>query len=285
MGSGALGVAGEVYSSSMVFALRFPSPRCRATATVATALVLQSSAALAQSVPPTDDSTTAPDVIVETSPSPASSPTAVRVPASRSVWVHVDSPEPVDLGYRASKQDEFAPICTAPCDIAVPAAGDYRILPATVGDTWGPQSSTGSLRPSAEFSLHGDAPKQIIAVRPATPTGFAGGLALLIGGGAAAVLSSLWLLAQVFSDSPDDSSDPTWPVVAAVAGGVAVVGGLVLVLRHVRTGVKVTGDPPTPADKPQFFGAVSPMRTESPRHENAALAPAATTFPLFRVTF
>jgi hypothetical protein len=268
--------------SHMGLVLRFANPRYRRAATVAIALVLQSRAAFAQSASPTDDSTAAPDVIVETPAQPAPLP----APARRSVWVHVDSPEPVDLGYRASDHDEFAPICTSPCDSDVPSAGTYRILPVATGDTWGPQSQTGSLRPSAEFSLRGDAPRQTIAVRPATQPGLTGGIALLIGGGAAVGLSSLWLLAAGFNDSPDATpSDTTWALVAAIAGAAAIVGGLALVILHHRSGVKVTGDPPTPPGKPQLFGAPSPMRTESLARANTALAPAAAAFPLFRVAF
>jgi hypothetical protein len=266
----------------MGLVLRFANSRHRATATVAIALVLQSRAAFAQSASPTDDSTAAPDVIVETPPQPG----PVPAPARRSVWVHIDSPEPVDLGYRASDHDEFAPICTSPCDTDVPSAGTYRILAATTGDTWGPQSQTGSLRPSADFSLRGNAPRQSIAVRPATQPGFTAGIALLIGGGAAAGLGFLWLLAAGLNDGPDaTTSDTTWPIVAAIAGGVTVVGGLVLVIVHHRSGVQVTADPPTPPGNRQFFGVPSPIRTEGSPRTNAAFAPAAATFPLFRVAF
>ncbi len=202
------------------------------------------------------------------------------------MWVHVDSPEPVDLGYRASDHGEFAPICTSPCDTDVPSAGTYRILPVTRGDIWGPQSHEGSLRPSAEFPLRHDAPRQIIAVRPATQPGLTGGIALLIGGGAAAALGFFWLLAAEFNDIPDaTTSDTDLALVAAIAGGVAVIGGLVLVIVHRRSGVQVTADPPMPSGRPQFFGAPSPMRTEGSSHANVASAPAAATFPLFQVAF
>jgi hypothetical protein len=269
----------------MAFGLCFANPRYRATATIAIAIILQSRPALAQSAPATDDST-APDVVVETPPRQAPLAMPTPAPAHRSVWVHIDSPEPVDLGYRASEHDEFAPLCTSPCDTAVPLAGTYRILPVTTGDVWGPQFHTGSLRPSDDFSLHGDTPKRIIAVHPATHAAFAGGVALLIGGGAAFGLGFLWLLAAGLGDSPDPpTTDTAWPVVIAITGGVALVGGLALVIRNHRSGVKVTGNPETPANAPRFFGAASPTRTESPTRANAALAPAVTTFPLFRFAF
>src|SRR5258708_7690729 len=45
-----------------------------------------------------------------------------------SVFVHVDSPDPVELQLgTGEKRMPFYTICVSPCDTSVPAAGQYRV--------------------------------------------------------------------------------------------------------------------------------------------------------------
>ncbi len=58
-----------------------------------------------------------------------------------SVFVHVDSPDPVELqGESGEKRNPFYTICVSPCDTVVPAVGQYRV-------------SGDATRPSRRFVL------------------------------------------------------------------------------------------------------------------------------------
>src|SRR4029077_17858812 len=132
-----------------------------------------------------------------------------------SVFVHVDSPEPVELqGDTGEKRPPFFTICVSPCDTVVPADGKYRVS----GDL---------VRPSRRFVLPEGAVHDTIVVRPASSLAFGGGIILTAVGVAAVALGALGFVFSAFSDSPDGSDNQAGRNVAIglMLGGGAVAGG------------------------------------------------------------
>ncbi len=266
----------------MSLGLAFRDSRSAIASALAAVLVLHSGSAFAQSTPPRArseaHSAEPPDVMVETAPAPAPpSASATALSEARTVRVHIDSPDPVDLGYRAERRGEPAYVCTSPCDITVRAAGRYRIQPS------------GDVRASGEFTFVGDAPEQTVTVHPATRSGLIGGIVLSATGLASIGVGLLWLMADALSDAEGfGPHDDTVPAVLAIAGAAAVAVGTVLIVHHARTGVNVNSGASTPEEsssssrRVETGPHVEPHVESGPRFE-AGLRPA--VFPLLRIAF
>jgi hypothetical protein len=122
------------------------------------------------------------DVVVEPAPPPVQAPDAKPLRAPHSVFVHIDSSRPVDLGRKGNADDDtFQSVCTSPCDTYVPEVGDYRIIAPTED---GPAFASTEVRPSRQFAFRADHPRETLQVTVASQSGFRGGaLILAVGGG------------------------------------------------------------------------------------------------------
>ncbi len=153
----------------------------------------------------------------------------------RSVLVHVDSPDPVELqGATGEKRRPFYTICVSPCDTFVPALGQYRL-------------SGDATRPSRRFTLLEGADHDTVVVRPASSLAFHAGIVLTVVGAAAAALGALGLAFSAFAENPDGSNDQTGRNAAIgllVGGGAIAGGGAALIVLNASTKVSQTGNRP-----------------------------------------
>jgi hypothetical protein len=163
------------------------------------------------------------------------------VPPPHSVFVHVDSPDPLDLqGESGEKRNPFYTICVSPCDTIVPAVGQYRV-------------SGDAIRPSRQFVLPQGADHDTIVVRPASSLAFGAGIVLSAVGLAAAALGTLGFLLSGFDDSPDGSNNQAGRNAAIglmVGGWAAAGGGVALIVLNASTKVSQTGNPPAGISDP-----------------------------------
>ncbi len=108
-------------------------------------------------------------------------------PTRPPVLVHIRSPGPVDLQRETGdRREPFAAICTSPCDTLVPAGGRYRI-------------SGYLVRSSRPFTFPVDVTEDTLDVRPASSTGFMGGILLVSLGVIAVQVGFLLLFADAFA--------------------------------------------------------------------------------------
>ena len=177
----------------------------------------------------------------------------------RSVFVHVDSPDPVELqGATGEKRRPFYTICVSPCDTVVPALGQYRL--------------SGDLtRPSRRFALPEGADQDTIVVRPASSLAFGAGIVLTVVGAAAVALGVLGLFFSAFAENPDGSNDQTGRNAAIglmVGGGAVVGGGAALIVLNSSTKVSQTGNRPAgiadPPPRPITWRGDRPEQRLSP---------------------
>jgi hypothetical protein len=163
---------------------------------------------------------------------------------THSVFVHVDSPDPVELqGESGEKRMPFYTICVSPCDTVVAAVGQYRI-------------SGDATRPSRRFVLPEGTHNDTIVVRPASRLLFAAGIVLTVVGAAAAGLGVLGFVLSPFAENPDGSNDQASrnAVIGIMVGGVAVLGGgVALVVLNASTKVSQTGDRPEQRPSPSMM--------------------------------
>jgi hypothetical protein len=150
------------------------------------------------------------------------------------VFVHVDSPEAVDLQRRGDSHEQFETICTSPCDTPIPADGTYRI-------------SGDAVRSSRHFVFGDDLRPRTIHVQPSSSTAFVGGILLSSAGLVALNVAALWVIATAFGDGPgpaDNGGNGARIGIACTAGAgvVALVAGLVLTLSNKRSDVSFARD-------------------------------------------
>ncbi len=162
--------------------------------------------------------------------------------ATHTVFVHLDSPEPVDLQRGTGQRyDPFATVCASPCDTLVPGDGIYRI-------------SSDSVRSSHDFSFPIDAQREDVRVNPASRGGFTAGILLLSGGVASIAIGGLWLIGQGLGDgagAQDDGQGARPIFLGLVLGGLAaVVGGTVLAVLNAKTTVSRTETSTPPPVQP-----------------------------------
>jgi hypothetical protein len=206
-------------------------------------------------------------------------PAAGRQPPPR-VFVHIDSPKPVELQREDPTTEEaFVAVCTSPCDTLLPVDVSYRIAAGLQGIEGFPSED---VRRSGDFHLSADSLRQTIGVSPRSQRGFVGGIVLSVLGLVAFGVGEYWLLAD-FVNVQYYSGDPNWTgAVATTAGGAAVLtGGLFLVVFNARTRVslsKATSNDPTP-------WPFEPLaRGKESSRENRA-TPQTPTLPLLRLAF
>jgi hypothetical protein len=152
-----------------------------------------------------------------------------------SVFVHVDSPDPVELqGESGEKRRPFYTICVSPCDTVVPAVGQYRV-------------SGDATRPSRRFVLPEGVDHDTIVVRPASSLTFGLGIVLTAVGAAAAALGALGFVFSAFAENPDGSNNQAGRNAAIgimIGGGAVAGGGVALIVLNASSKVSQTGDRP-----------------------------------------
>jgi hypothetical protein len=174
---------------------------------------------------------------------------AVAQEQRQQVYVHVATKEPLVL--ERVEGTEVTPACVAPCDRWIDAQGEHRIGGA-------------GIRPSGRFALRGGAVD--VRVSPATPGGFATGIALTAVGFAAFVAadvaSTVWFERDALSLSGDQSD--RWlaaAVGATIVGAGLIIAGVPLIVRNARTRVEplpATPPPQPPSSAPPSFTLPSP---------------------------
>jgi hypothetical protein len=185
----------------------------------------------------------------------APTPTPTPTPTDATVLVHIDSPSPVDLQVTHGKKNDWETICSAPCDVQVPAHGMYRI------------AGSGS-RPSSTFSLSSMHGRADLVVSPSSSGWFVGGIVLLsVGGGVMLIGAFIGLIASITStvDTSGASSqiEATGWTMAGV-GALGLVAGIVAMASNAHSGVELhdAGAAPAPQhaatwrDAPAFEMAV-----------------------------
>jgi len=189
-------------------------------------------------------------------------------PLPTNVFVHVDSPERVDLARQTEPEGEFTVVCAAPCDRSLPSSGVYRIQSS---QTDGSQA----IRDSNDIALSPFDARQALVVEPKSPVAFGFGLGLVIvGGNALGAAAFLAMLNAILAEGgPVDQSGPA---VLAGAGAFAVAMGVVLIADNRHSRVTVNKQELRPAKRDP---TVARPRAESARY------PAPVTMPLFRISF
>jgi hypothetical protein len=174
-------------------------------------------------------------------PAPVSAP-APPPPRDLSdkVLVHVDGPDNARLEQDTTNAGNWTEVCSAPCDIQLPVAADYRIA--------------GGVRQSRVFNLpghHGE--KVTLTVSAATTGGFVVGVVLTAVGGPVALVGLFvgGIASLVAAGSQGQPGLQGAQNVAAVGwtmfgvGAAGLIGGIVLVVTNSRTGVQTdVGRPP-----------------------------------------
>jgi hypothetical protein len=171
---------------------------------------------------------TPPGPVVPPGPGPAPQPPP-RAPlrSSAMVWVHLEGPEEARL-----QQDdgEWRTVCSAPCDMELPVAPDYRI-------------EGGGLKSSSVFHLSGGPGEHVtVTVNGASKAWFVIGIVLTPIGGLLTLVGGMMGLVGSVAASAGSGSDASTANSVAMAGwtsfaigAAAVVGGILLIVNNART--------------------------------------------------
>ncbi len=201
---------------------------------------------------------------------------------------------PVNLERKQSNgADTFSNVCRSPCDTYVPADGEYQIEGVEE-----PRATAGpapDVRPSDSFSLQQDRGRDAITVDPRSKNAFTAGIVLTSLGGAAIQIAAAWAFIAGFEGLPgcilgeesmDASSsscgggDMSGPILTAVGGVAALVGGIVLIVIHSRTRVSQSGQAPGGPESPP-----PPTGTWPDESPEARAMPHPMGAPLLRIAF
>jgi hypothetical protein len=222
--------------------------------------------------------------------------TARAEPPSNEAFVHIDSPEPVDLGRRTEREGEFTVVCTSPCDRALPLSGAYRIQApraALIADGDRPPGTPLS----DDFALFpgkpAETPRETIAFAPSSHSRSAVGFGLVIVGAptwVAGVFAGIVNFGHGLGEG--DRVDQTGPLIAIAVGVVMTVTGIALLVSR-DSQVTIDGrSPPRAIDPPMSPPEVTNIRPPSQRtaedtgpRAEAVRGPAAITVPLFQMSF
>jgi hypothetical protein len=214
---------------------------------------------------------------------PAPTPTPPPA-AAQMVWVHVDGADNAKIEQdRTGDGQTWEPICTAPCDKALPNAYSYRV--------------TGEgIRDSAPFTLSGAAnSRETVNVNEGSKGGFVLGIVSTAVGGGVLVIGLFVVLIAAASRSIDstdgvstsgDTGAETVGWIMSAAGTAGLVGGIVLIVSNARTRVSQDSGPATTTGTSNG-GATSPEWARIPglndnrRDVLTGSIPAAVTIPLF----
>jgi hypothetical protein len=223
------------------------------------------------------------NAIAQTSPSgeakPEAKPDAALPPPAETVaqtgprqptgvFVHIDTPRPVELQYEGDDPwHEFHTVCASPCDTEVPADANYRI-------------SGRDVNSSGRFSLLEGPTRQTVVTAPHSAFAFYSGIGLVVVGAPAIVFAFLGLTLSNLGENPEGGPPPDMklPKVAGIAGVTSVAIGMVLILLHPPAHVTVTGRPaPAVIDRPwRSAGELrEPQRLIAPTTMSTAILTAA----------
>jgi hypothetical protein len=198
-------------------------------------------------------------------PPPAEEPGLARV--------HVSSPKPVFLYRRPPGSTAWEKVCESPCDAELPVSGTYRV--------------TGNGIAAKELALNANAGESVVLeVAPSSTAGVVAGVALTVAGLAAtnvAMAMEPCHSAHAASTSCASSSDETrMSDVVGMAGALALVGGIVLIVVSARTGVGVESHrheaPSPPGPDPHALDAF--LRRPTWRSVSSTERAALPTLPL-----
>jgi hypothetical protein len=215
-------------------------------------------------------------------PAPAPAAPVPAAPAEATVYVHITGSDGAELQRDTGDRRKWDVVCTAPCDVAVPAKETYRIGGA-------------GIRNSRPFNLGDDGGKRrTLYVDEASKGSFALGIVGLSVGALTAMVGVL-IIAVDAAVSDLDGQNGNNSNDGATAGGITVavgvgliIGGAVLLGGNVRTGVSQT--PPSTSGDATVLGpsialggrALSPVLREAPAQR---LAPPVTSVPIFSARF
>jgi hypothetical protein len=204
-------------------------------------------------------------------------PAALRASMGSVGWVHIEDSDEARLEH-ASPGQGWIGVCASPCDTAVPTDGIYRIV--------GPNLETS--RPFALGARGGE--YETLHVHGGSHRAVTGGI-LLVALGLPLSLSVAFSMVGVSRLNGGGALTPVERTIeqgGLLAGGIAAVAGMALILTNLSTGVSqsVMPAPPTSAGPPYGSG-ISSLWKDAPKDARAAgpaLPPAVGT-PVFTVRF
>lgn len=151
-----------------------------------------------------------------------------------SVLVHISSKGPARLE-RRDVGKAWVTVCDAPCDREVPLGDEYRIGFGKKGLTHG-----------APFRLNAASDAVELKVQPPSPVGEASGTALVVIGGAVALVGALGLIVSIgLAVHPETPCHTDWCIDPhSLAGALALVSGFGLLLGGgvLAGGASIIGD-------------------------------------------
>ncbi len=186
--------------------------------------------------------------------------------------VHVEADRQVVLE-RSDRTGPWSVACTSPCDKELPLASRYRFAGAGVRNSGAFQLAAG---PGEHTVLHVKSASKALVVAGY----FLAGTGLATAGAGSLVLLNKSLEASGYGPASDGGPSKTAGEVMVAAGAAAIVGGIVMIATNLTSKVDQTA-PPTPPPSDAWLRA--PTWREDGK--GAALAPGATTVPLFHMGF
>jgi hypothetical protein len=190
---------------------------------------------------------------------PAQAGSSAPLAATRPMAVvHVDSPLPVTVQAR-NEDDEWDTVCTSPCDKPLPATGTYRITGPGIRDSRTFHLDAGSpttleVTPSSSGGHAAAVVVTVIGAIGLTPA--VGVTAVIVGG---EIIGAILICPFATAFVPKDQQNAAYtnclgdiatffgqgygqPYVwgPAIAGGVLLTAGIVMLVKTPRTGVKQT---------------------------------------------
>jgi hypothetical protein len=171
---------------------------------------------------------------------PVTVSTPSRADASRPrVWVHIDSPSPVQLQRHDRERNVWDVACDAPCDVALPLEDDYRVAYANFAQG-GDHAKAGGFGETIRITGEPGA-EVIVKVHPPSEAATIGGGALIGVGAVVGVagLAGTVLFAVLAARTPSepacsdgqatDGRDGgyTCGLGASIAGGLALMSGMI----------------------------------------------------------
>jgi hypothetical protein len=211
-------------------------------------------------------------------------------PAQSLVWVHIEGSDDAQLEQDTSGQDDWAVVCSAPCDKQLSTGYWYRI-------------SGGGIRASKQFALQGTpGQRETLTVSPASKGWFIVGVVAVPVGAIVAYFGLIFgLVGSAASWATESTANGTqttqapaglaatgWTMFAL--GAVAAVGGLVLTIANWKTGVsqdigggKAASTASAAPASDAWTRLPTPMWRETPPEQ--AAVPPAVAFPVLSGSF
>lgn len=215
-------------------------------------------------------------VPVEVEPRPA----VLRASMGPLGWVHIEDSDEARLEH-AGPGHGWIGVCSSPCDMAVPTDGVYRIV--------GPNLETS--RPFALGARDGE--YETLHVHGGSHRAVAGGVLVLALGVPLSLSIAFGTVgyARTGSGGPLTPTERTIEQSSLLAGGIAALAGITMILTNLSTGVSQTVMPAAPTSAgPPYGSGISSLGKDAPKEARApgaeALsAPAPMETPVFAVRF